>query len=378
MRLTPLRARSGSRSPATFRRPGPTGSRCCARARSSRRASRPRWATTGSTRSGSTTRSAKASTVQLLPEPVRVETAAKVASALDEARAAIGDSQRLAYDVLAELRDVVDLIAASITDSPDAALFLGDLAGADQYTHRHSVNVTALGLLLGRAYWRTEGWVDFQGRRRWDRIDERLAKLGMGLLLHDIGKMVVPSEVLNKPGKLAEDEWALMKTHPEAGVALLDSATISPLVRSVVRDHHERWDGSGYPRGIAGDRIGEFPRLAALADVYDAITSQRPYAPAAPAHVGVRVIADGLGQAFDPAMVGIFREHRDAVPGRHRDHAARRAPRRRRRGRRRAPVRAARASRRRRAPRRPGRRRRGRRAPSAPATAAAARTPRGG
>ena len=202
--------------------------------------------------------------------------------------------------MLAELRDVVDLIAASITDSPDAALFLGDLAGADQYTHRHSVNVTALGLLLGRAYWRTEGWIDFQGRRRWDRIDERLAKLGMGLLLHDIGKMVVPSEVLNKPGKLEADEWALMKTHPEAGVALLDSATISPLVRSVVRDHHERWDGSGYPRGIAGDRIGEFPRLAALADVYDAITSQRPYAAAAPPHVGVRVITTGTARPSIP------------------------------------------------------------------------------
>jgi HD-GYP domain-containing protein (c-di-GMP phosphodiesterase class II) len=245
--------------------------------------------------------------VELLPEPVRAETAAKVATALDEARAAIGDSQMLAYDVLADLRDVVDLIAANITDSPDAALFLGDLAGADQYTHRHSVNVTALGLLLGRAYWRTEGWVDYRGERRWDRIDERLAKLGMGLLLHDIGKMVVPSEVLNKPGKLSAEEWALMQSHPDAGVALLDSATVSPLVRSVVRDHHERYDGSGYPRGIAGDHIGEFPRLAAVADVYDAITSQRPYAPAAPAHVGVKVIAEGEGRAFDPAVVGVFR-----------------------------------------------------------------------
>src|SRR5215218_6633554 len=245
--------------------------------------------------------------VELLPEPVRAETAAKVASALDEARTAIGGSQLLAADILAELREVVELIAASITDSPDAALFLGDLAGADQYTHRHSVNVTALGLLLGRAYWRTEGWIDFRGQRRWDRIEERLAKLGMGLLLHDIGKMVVPAEVLNKPGKLDPEEWALMQSHPEAGVALLDSATISPLVRSVVRDHHERYDGSGYPRGIAGEHIGEFPRLAALADVYDAITSQRPYAAAEPAHVGVRVIAQGEGRAFDPAMVGVFR-----------------------------------------------------------------------
>jgi HD-GYP domain-containing protein (c-di-GMP phosphodiesterase class II) len=129
----------------------------------------------------------------------------------------------------------------------------------------------------------------------------------MGLLLHDIGKMVVPAEVLNKPGKLDAEEWALMQTHPDAGVALLDSATISPLVRSVVRDHHERFDGSGYPRGLVGDQLGEFARIAAVADVYDAITSQRPYAPAEPPHVGVRVIADGAGSAFDPTVVQVFR-----------------------------------------------------------------------
>jgi HD-GYP domain-containing protein (c-di-GMP phosphodiesterase class II) len=243
---------------------------------------------------------------ELLPEPVRAQTAAKVAGALDEARDAIAASQSLGHDLMAELKDVVALIAANITDSPDAALFLGDLAAADQYTHRHSVNVTALGLLLGRAYWRTEGWVDFKGRRRWDRIDERLAKLGMGLLLHDIGKMVVPTEVLNKPGKLDADEWQLMRSHPDAGVALLDSATISPLVRSVVRDHHERVDGSGYPRGLRGEQLGEFPRIAAVADVYDAITSQRPYAPAEAAHVGVGIIANGAGTAFDPAVVRVF------------------------------------------------------------------------
>lgn len=244
---------------------------------------------------------------ELLPEPVRAETAAKVAVALDEARDAIAASQSMGHDLLADLKDVVALIAANIADSPDAALFLGDLAAADQYTHRHSVNVTALGLLIGRAYWRTEGWVDYKGRRRWDRIDERLAKLGMGLLLHDIGKMVVPDEVLNKPGKLDEEEWKLMRSHPDAGVALLDSATIGPLVRSVVRDHHERYDGSGYPRGLAGDDLGEFARIAAIADVYDAITSQRPYAPAEPPHVGVRVITDGSGTAFDPAVVRVFR-----------------------------------------------------------------------
>lgn len=244
---------------------------------------------------------------ELLPEPVRVETAAKVAAALDAARTAFAGRQRLPDSVLHGLHTVVSLIATSITDSPAAALFLGDLAAADHYTHRHSVDVCALGILLGRAYWRTEGWIDYRGRRRWDRVDERLAKLGMGLLLHDIGKMVVPAEVLNKPGRLDEDEWSLMRTHPDAGCALLDSATVSPLVRSVVRDHHERWDGSGYPRGIEGDRIGEFARVAAVADVYDAVTSRRPYADAAPLHEGVRVIVEGAGTAFDPRLVGVFR-----------------------------------------------------------------------
>jgi HD domain len=297
--------------------------------------------------------------VELLSEPVRVETATKVVSALDEARAAIGDNQRLAHDVLADLRGVVDLIAASIADSPDAALFLGDLAGADQYTHRHSVNVTALGLLLGRAYWRTEGWVDFRGRRRWDRIDDRLAKLGMGLLLYDIGKMVVPAEVLDKPGKLDSDEWALMKTHPDAGVALLDSTTISPLVRSVVRDHHERYDGSGYPRGIAGELIGEFPRLAAVADVYDAITSQRPYAPAEPRPC--RRAGDRRGRRARVRSRHCPRlpPDRDAVSGGNRGRAAGPADRRRRGGRPGSPARAAGARRRYRAARRPVRRRRG-------------------
>ena len=246
--------------------------------------------------------------VELMSETVRAETAERVRGALDSARAAFGSSQRLPPATLQDLSGIVDRIASSIMDNADAALVLNDLAAADQYTHRHSVNVTALGLLIGRAYWRTEGWIDYRGARRWDRIDERLAKLGMGLLLHDIGKMVVPAEVLNKPGKLDDEEWALIKTHPDAGVALLDAATISPLVRSVVRDHHERWDGSGYPRGLTADRIGELPRVAAIADVFDAVTSQRPYAPAEPPHVGVKIIDGGAGAAFDPLIVTAFRK----------------------------------------------------------------------
>jgi HD-GYP domain-containing protein (c-di-GMP phosphodiesterase class II) len=246
--------------------------------------------------------------VELLDEAVRAETAERVRGALDTARAAFASSQRLPPSTLQDLSGIVDRIAANIHGNPDAALVLNDLAAADQYTHRHSVNVTALGLLLARNQFRRHGWVDYRGQRRFDRIDQRLSTFGMGLLLHDIGKMAVPAPVLNKPGPLDDAEWKLMRTHPEAGVALLgSSSSMSPLVTTVIRDHHERMDGSGYPRGIAGEDIHAFARIAAVADVYDAITSARPYKPAAPPSAGVDAIAGGAGSAFDAEIVETFR-----------------------------------------------------------------------
>jgi HD-GYP domain-containing protein (c-di-GMP phosphodiesterase class II) len=242
-----------------------------------------------------------------MPEAVRTETAAQVHHALEGARDAFASEQPLPADTLRDLSGVVSRLSTSIADSPDAALAIADLAAADAYTHRHSVNVTALGLVLARDQWRREGWLDYRGHRRYDRLDERLGHIGMGLLLHDIGKMAVPREVLNKPGPLDEDEWELMRTHPEAGVALLDTRAVSPLVITVIRDHHERVDGSGYPRGIGGTDIHQFSRIAAVADVYDAITSEQPYKTAAPPRAGVDVIVAGPGRAFDPEVVESFR-----------------------------------------------------------------------
>jgi uncharacterized peroxidase-related enzyme len=219
--------------------------------------------------------------VELLPEADRAEAAAHVRGALDSARSAFATRQPLGHGALADLARGVDDIARCVADTPEAALVLEDLAAADQYTHRHSVNVTALGLLIARIHFRRNGWLDYRGLRRYDRLDERMSLLGMGLLLHDIGKMAVPAKVLNKPGPLDQEEWALMRGHPEAGVALLNTRSMSPLVMTVIRDHHERLDGSGYPRGIADGEIHQFASIAAVADVYDAITSERPYKPPA-------------------------------------------------------------------------------------------------
>jgi HD-GYP domain-containing protein (c-di-GMP phosphodiesterase class II) len=244
---------------------------------------------------------------ELMPEVVRTETAARVHEALETARDAFASEQPLPAETMRDLSAVVARLATSIADNPGAALAISDLAAADAYTHRHSVNVTALGLVIARALWRCDGWLDYRGRRRYDRLDARLSHLGLGLLLHDIGKMAVPAEVLNKPGPLDEDEWEIMHTHPEAGVALLDTRSVSPLVTTVIRDHHERVDGSGYSRGLAGDAIHQFSRIAAVADVYDAITSERPYKAAAPPRAGVDVIVAGSGRAFDPEVVETFR-----------------------------------------------------------------------
>jgi HD-GYP domain-containing protein (c-di-GMP phosphodiesterase class II) len=167
--------------------------------------------------------------------------------------------------------------------------------------------VAVLGLLIAMRQWRLDGWIDYRGQRRGDRIDDRLRKLGLGLLLHDIGKLAVPPEVLHKPGPLDDAEMALMRTHPIAGVDLLRAADLSPLTLSVIRDHHERVDGSGYPSGHAGAAVQDFPRIAAVADVYDAVTSERVYSAAAPAHVGVELIRTGAGTAFCADVVRHFR-----------------------------------------------------------------------
>ena len=209
---------------------------------------------------------------------------------------------------LEQLTNTVSRIAASLADVPEASLALGDLALADAYTHRHSVQVAIIGMLIARRHWYRDGWRDWMERPRYDGIEARLTKLGIGLILHDIGKLAVPPAVLNKPGRLTDDEFAQIKLHPEAGVELLRTANPSPLVIATVRDHHERLDGSGYPAGRTGDSIHEFARICAIADVFDAVSSERPYKHAAPPHVGVNVIGEGtLGGGFDPAVVSAFR-----------------------------------------------------------------------
>lgn len=232
----------------------------------------------------------------------------EVVHTLAAARDALAEGQQLADRDVERLREVAAMIAEEIVALPEAAIALSEMRAADAYTHEHSVRVTTLGLLLAARHWKRNGWRDYRGEIRFDDIRPRLAQLGFGLLVHDIGKLALPPEVLNKPGRLDEHEWELVRRHPDLGAEMLDHTTTSLLTISVVRFHHERWDGAGYPRGLAGDAISEFARIAAVADVYDAVRSARPYKPAKPAHVGVEVVMEGAGTAFDPAVVKTFSE----------------------------------------------------------------------
>ena len=246
--------------------------------------------------------------LEALSEETRGEAEREVTSTLANARNALAGGQQLAPRDVLRLRDVAAAIATEISGLPEAVFALSEMRSADAYTHEHSVRVTTLGLLLAARHWRRNGWIDHRGAERHDNVPQRLTQLGFGLLVHDIGKLAIPREVLDRPGRLDADEWDLVRQHPELGAAMLNHTTTSMLAISVVRFHHERWDGAGYPRGLAGTEISELARIAAIADVYDAVRSERPYKAAQPSHVGVEVVLEGSGTAFDPAMVETFRE----------------------------------------------------------------------
>jgi len=160
-------------------------------------------------------------------------------------------------------KEVVRSMVDSITRNPDAELWFTQLRKKDEYTADHSLNVCVLTLVFGRHLNFTESVLN---------------ELGIGALLHDIGKMRIPINVLNKPGPLTEDELALVRKHPTFGAEILKKTSgVSQTAVDIAYCHHERVDGEGYPRGLKADEISLFSKMVAVVDVYDAITSNRVY-----------------------------------------------------------------------------------------------------
>lgn len=157
---------------------------------------------------------------------------------------------------------LVQQIADSVERHPQALLSVARLKTQDNYTYLHSVAVCALMLALARQL----------------RLDYRLTQLaGLGGLMHDLGKAAIPLDILNKPGKLTDAEFEAMKRHPARGAAMLREGGADPAVQAVAMHHHEKINGKGYPDGLAADAIPLLARMGAVCDVYDAVTSVRPY-----------------------------------------------------------------------------------------------------
>lgn len=196
--------------------------------------------------------------------------------------------QAIAVGQVAEL---VQEISDSVMRHPHALISLARLKTSDEYTYMHSVAVCALMIALARQLGLPE---------------ELVREAGEAGLLHDIGKMAIADTILNKPGKLTDGEFASMRLHPEKGSQmLLQCGQISALVLDVCLHHHEKFDGSGYPHRLAGEQISLFARMGAVCDVYDAITSDRPYKSGWDPAESIRRMAEWKGH-FDPQVFQAF------------------------------------------------------------------------
>jgi putative nucleotidyltransferase with HDIG domain len=187
---------------------------------------------------------------------------------------------------------LVEEISASVMRNPGALISLARLKSADDYTYMHSVAVCALMIALAT-------------RLGMDEVGIREA--GMAGLLHDLGKAATDPDILNKPGKLTDAEFAVVRQHPVLGYDLLLQAEgVSPIVLDVCRHHHEKMDGSGYPDRLAGDQISLYARMGAVCDIYDAITSDRPYKKGWCPAESLRKMADWTDGHLDPVVFQAF------------------------------------------------------------------------
>ena len=189
-------------------------------------------------------------------------------------------------------KELVTEVADSITRSPHAMVWLTNMKERDEYTSIHCMNVCIMSVSFGRSL----------GLQK-----SELELLGLGGLLHDLGKMRVPLEILNKPSKLTFEEFEVMKTHPMEGYKMLKEQNDLPLeVLDIVKHHHERRNGKGYPSQLDGDEINNMTRIVAIVDVYDAITSDRCYHDAITPYDALKNMYEWVNEDFDKDMIEQF------------------------------------------------------------------------
>lgn len=213
------------------------------------------------------------------------------------------DASRLVTDIMHDVRlgkqievervgHVVNNMVSSIFRNPHALLSLGRIRQMDRYTFEHSIGVAVLMISFAREL----------GLER-----SVIQEIGVGALLHDIGKLKVPDHILNKPGRLTDDEFVIMRRHVEYSRELLEqTGEVSATAIAVAAQHHERYDGSGYPNKLSGDAISTYGQMAAIVDVYDAISADRCYHKGEPPTMVLRRILEWSKFHFNQPLVHQF------------------------------------------------------------------------
>lgn len=234
---------------------------------------------------------------------VPTEAPAEFAAEVQRAAALCNQARAAVISLFAEARmgrvvdseqcaELVDEIAGSVWRNPTALLSLARLKTHDDYSYMHSVAVAALMAALARQL---------------DLDESQIRLAAQAGLLHDLGKATMPLHILNKPGRLTEDEFTIIRTHPQQGHALLRTGGMShDAVLDVCLHHHEKMDGSGYPGKLSGDQIPLFARMGAVCDVYDAITSNRPYKQGWDPAESIAKMAGWAQGHFDPVIFKAF------------------------------------------------------------------------
>lgn len=208
--------------------------------------------------------------------------------------------KRVRQEDYEEVRSLFDLIYESIENNKGATFNVAELMSSDLYTYNHSLNVAILSILTAKT----------MGESR-----ERLKELGVGAILHDIGKVSIPDSILNKPSKLTDEERRIVETHPEKGYEMVQgNSGISAFTKAIILQHHERSDGSGYPEGIRGGSMHPFVKVVSLCDVFDATTSDRCYRMQMPAYRALELVSSQVHTGFENEIFQAFAQNVSIYP----------------------------------------------------------------
>jgi putative nucleotidyltransferase with HDIG domain len=222
----------------------------------------------------------------IVEEKTRIDAILKVAKSFH-------DVEEKGYFDLQSLQDVSKSLLNDVLLRKEYLIQINDIRTYDTYTFAHSVNVAILAAVIG-VYC------------KYSKKD--LLLLILGALLHDIGKIIIPTKILNKPGTLTDEEFYIIRQHPEVGRQKLSNLKISSasILGDIAAQHHEYMDGNGYPKHLAGEEICHFARIVAIADVYDALTSARSYKKSYKPHIAYKIMKSCSAGHFDTPLLDIF------------------------------------------------------------------------